>query len=150
MQREFKAQYPMLLRRHEFFQLRQAKGQSLSDFAVKLRELGDRADLDGLTLDQIYVFRYIGGTEDKRLREKFLRETDPTFESLRAVARAHEIANRGNASLDKKEAINQVGAKRQPGSKDQGQAGQRTPPKCHRSATDVIRRDTSCQSAQGL
>ena len=104
---EFKAQYPLFLRRHQFFSLRQKMGETFSDFAVRLRQVGDGADLHNMGVDQLYVFRYVGGTADEKLREKFLKETDPTFEALRAVARAHEVAQRGNSSLsEQKEVVN--------------------------------------------
>ena len=95
----FRDKYPLIVRRQAFFRLQQAKGQKFTDFATELRALGDDADLQHMTAEDIYVYRYINGTCDAALREKFLREEQLTMEGLKTVARAHEMALATEASV---------------------------------------------------
>ena len=104
LQAEFDLHYPLFLRRHKFFQCKQEKNQPFSDFAVKLRQLGDECDLEEMGTNELYVHRYIGGVTDEKLRDKFLRESEPTYASLRAIARAHESAAASAKALEPKQA----------------------------------------------
>ena len=47
----------------------------------------------GITTDEIYVMRFLVATSDNKLREKFLKEKDPTMTELMNIARNHEISN---------------------------------------------------------
>ena len=78
----FKLQYPLLRRQVEFFESKQQKGQTFSDWATKLKALGDEAALATLDPDPVYVMRYLTGTCDEKLREKFLQQEEPTMERL--------------------------------------------------------------------
>ena len=54
--------------------------------------MGDEASLTSLTTSDIYVMRYLTGTIDEKLREKFLKEAKPTVELLDKIAHQHEVA----------------------------------------------------------
>ena len=92
LEEEFLLQYPLLTRRVDFFESQQTKGQLFSDWSAQLRALGDEASLTSLTTSDIYVMRYLTGTIDKKLREKFLKEEKPTVELLDKIAHQHEVA----------------------------------------------------------
>ena len=92
LEEEFLLQYPLLTRRVDFFESQQTKGQLFSDWSAQLRALGDEASLTSLTTSDIYVMRYLTGTIDEKLREKFLKEEKPTVELLDKIAHQHEVA----------------------------------------------------------
>ena len=86
LEEEFLVKYPLLARRVEFFESTQTTGQSFSDWSSKVKALGDEAALSDLSTDGIYVMRYITGTVDMKLRERFLKEESPTMEVLDKIA----------------------------------------------------------------
>ena len=45
-----------------------------------------------MKVEDLYVMRYLVGTSDPKLREKFLKESDPTLEGLNKVARNYEVS----------------------------------------------------------
>jgi hypothetical protein len=96
LEAEFLLKYPVFTRRLDFFQERQQAGQAFTDFASKIRHKGDESELPALTVDEIYVMRFLTGCGDAKLRERFLRETNPTLQNLIAIAINYEV---GNASL---------------------------------------------------
>ena len=100
LEEEFLLKYPVFTRRLEFFKYVQAKNQAFSDFSTKLREKGDEADLGKLTVDELYVFRYICGCSDSKLQERLLKIEKPTLEDLNKEARAYEIAQQAIKSMD--------------------------------------------------
>ena len=91
LEEEFLVKYPLLARRVEFFESTQTTGQSFSDWSSKVKALGDEATLSDLSTDGIYVMRYITGTVDMKLRERFLKEESPTMEVLDKIAHRHNI-----------------------------------------------------------
>ncbi len=64
-------------------------GQIFSDFAAQLRKTVDEVDLQFLTM---YVYRYIVGAHDNQLREKFLKAESATFDELKKIYHAYEVA----------------------------------------------------------
>ena len=91
LQAVFITRYPVIKRQFDFFNTCQQPGQLFSDWANDLREMGDQAHLHKITIDDIYVMRYICGTNDEKLREKFLMETHPTVEILNKIVDLHEM-----------------------------------------------------------
>ncbi len=92
LEQEFLNKYPLFNRRLKFFQCKQSHGQAFSDFATTLRKIGDEAELGSIGIDELYVFKFIGGCADPKLKEKFLKEEDPSWEDLKRVFRAYERA----------------------------------------------------------
>jgi hypothetical protein len=91
LEEEFRMTYPLFARRLDFFRFSQTQGQLFTDYCGKLRAKGEEADLHKLTIDELYVFRYICGTDDNKLKERFLKHEDPTLEVLNRIARAYEV-----------------------------------------------------------
>ena len=82
--------HPILTRQFSFFQSSQQPGQLFSDWAASLTAIGDEADLPSLTTDGLYVLRYICGTIDKKLRDKFLKVQKPTLEKFNKIVSIYE------------------------------------------------------------
>jgi hypothetical protein len=103
---KFKLTYPLFTRRLDYFRYEQSKGQSFSDFYAHLRQLGDEAELPGLNVDDMYVFRMICGCSDQRLKEKFLKLESPTLEDLHKESELYEMAKRALKAFDKGSSLN--------------------------------------------
>ncbi len=56
-------------------------GQIFGDFAAQLRKIGDKADLQLLTMEDLYVYRYIVGAHDYLLYKKFSKLNLPLLKS---------------------------------------------------------------------
>ena len=79
LQEDFCLRYLLFNRRLDFFKCQQGPSQKFSDFAAKLRAKGDEADLPALTVDEMYIFRYICSCTNTKLREKFPHIENPTL-----------------------------------------------------------------------
>ena len=69
--------------------------------------MGDEADLQLLTMVDLYIYRYIIGTHDSRLRAKFFKESVnlPLLKSLkRFTYHAYEVAQEVLKSLHRERA----------------------------------------------
>ena len=100
LQDRFRIQYPLFTRRLEYFRYSQAPGQTFGDFNANLRQKGDEAELETLKTDDLYVFRVICGTVDKKLRERFLKLKNPTLKDLEEEATVHEMCRRSVKACD--------------------------------------------------
>lgn len=78
LKEEFKDQHPLVSRRHDFFKEMQKPGEQFSDWAIRLKRLGDEAELVACTEDDLYVMRYLTGGLDERLRRRLLRVENPS------------------------------------------------------------------------
>ena len=92
LEEEFLLRYPKVYRQMEFFEAKQSPGQLFSDWSSKLRALGDEAALSSLTTEDLYVMRYLTGTCDEKLREKFLKESKPSVKLFDMIVHQHEVA----------------------------------------------------------
>jgi hypothetical protein len=120
---EFLDIHPILLRRINFLKECQKPKQAYGDFIAKLEAQGGEADLAGITPDDLFVLRMIAGAYDDELRNKFLKEANPTKAVLLRMAKEHERAERTNRALGKEA----VGANAvQEKSEGQGRATERT------------------------
>lgn len=87
---EFSLQYPLFLRRLDFFRASQTKGQAFSDFLTKLDSQAEEADLLNLGPEDIYIFRYICACTDTKLKEKLLKLDNPTREDIKRTTHNYE------------------------------------------------------------
>ena len=80
LEAEFQSLYPIFNRRVDFFQVRRDQGESAEDFWRGLSKLGDMADLEAMSREDLMAFRFIDACDDKRLREKVfdLKHKDAT------------------------------------------------------------------------
>ena len=70
------------------------------DFIAHLKNLGEEADLDDLSVDDLYVFRLICECSDSDLRDKYLKIESPSLNDLMRITRAHEVARAALKALD--------------------------------------------------
>ena len=94
LREEFLVQYPLFTRRLDFFQYKQASGQHFTDWETTLRKKGDEADLAALSVDDLYVMRYLTGITDSKLQVEFLKESNPDSKKLKDLAQTYEMAKR--------------------------------------------------------
>ena len=94
LKEEFLVQYPLFTRRLDFFQYKQSQGQQFTDWETTLRKKGDEADLASLTVDDLYVMRYLTGISDTKLQIEFLKESAPDTKKLAEIAQTYEMAKR--------------------------------------------------------
>ena len=80
LEAEFKSLYPIFNRRVDFFQVRRDQGEAAGDFWQCLAKLGDMADLESVSKEDLTVFRFIDASDDSHLREKIfdLKRKDAT------------------------------------------------------------------------
>ena len=93
LRREFDATTSLFARRHHLFEMRQSRGQRLSDFHVKLRAQGDECDLDNLGTNQLYALRLITECNDPILKDELLK-TDGELASVTKAIAAYETRSR--------------------------------------------------------
>jgi hypothetical protein len=93
LQDEFLIHYPLTVRRLDFFKLAQTKGQLFTDFYAKLSGMGELADLAGIEIEDMTVFRIIVALHDDNLRQLILRLSELTLTEVMREARAYESAS---------------------------------------------------------
>ena len=91
LKEHFEVTHPVTTRRIEFFRCKQKKGQKFTAWLATLVKLGQEAELDKLTVDDIYVHNVIEGTVDLELQKRFLKLEKPTLADIKNTATAYEI-----------------------------------------------------------
>ena len=99
LQEEFFIIYPLFKRRMEFFQMTQNANEEFSNYAAKLQKVGDEAYLEKLSVNDLYVYKYICTATNDDLLNKFLAVEKPTLEKLMNVVVHHETAQSTKKSL---------------------------------------------------
>jgi hypothetical protein len=97
---EFLIHYPLTVRRLDFFKLAQTKGQLFTDFYAKLSGMGELADLAGIEIEDMMVFRIIVALHDDKLRQLILRLPELTLTEVMREARAYESASTTTKHVD--------------------------------------------------
>ena len=100
LKEEFDRNWPILKRRLEFFRYDQSNGQSFTDWVAGLRARADEADLERMKLPEMFTMRLICGVSNKQLREKFLKEAEPTMDNLIRLGTANEVAKATIKAID--------------------------------------------------
>ncbi|KAG1673335.1 Transposon Ty3-G Gag-Pol polyprotein [Nymphon striatum] len=96
----FDLSFPLFNRRLEFFRYTQASGQKFSDFMLTLKQKGEDDDLHSLDIDTVYVFRYLTGTNDTILRDRFLKLENPNLKQLKQEVRSYEAGLQAARAMD--------------------------------------------------
>ena len=100
---EFETKYPLTTRRADYFKLEHTEGQPMSAFYSKMMKMAKEAELGGLTIDDIHVYRIISTCKDKKLREEFLKLDVPTLAELNRIIKAYERRNYSAEAFDKQD-----------------------------------------------
>ena len=86
----FKAAYPLVRRRQEFFCYMQKPHQKTSDYMDKVKELFDEAEFHTFKPGELLTYKTIQGCTVEPARTKFVREEAPDFEKLAKIAQTIE------------------------------------------------------------
>ena len=121
---EFLLIHPIFARRLEFFQAKQGHNQNFTDFAQKLQKKGDEADLASLDLNDVYVMRFLTSCSNLKLRERFLKETNPSKNKLLHIAQNFEVSQRFVTAINKSQG--QVSAQQVSQGKKNSQKGKKS------------------------
>ena len=99
LENEFKTLYPIFNRRVDFFQVKRDQGENTEDFYRRLSKLGDMADLEAITKEELTTFRFIDACNDKRLRDKIfdLKRKDTT--AIKETIAQYERTKKAEAAL---------------------------------------------------
>jgi hypothetical protein len=97
---KFLIHYPLTVRRLDFFKLAQTKGQLFTDFYAKLSGMGELADLAGIDIEDMMVFRIIVALHDDKLRQLILRLPELTLTKVMQEARAYNSASTTTKHID--------------------------------------------------
>ncbi|CAB4045969.1 Hypothetical predicted protein, partial [Paramuricea clavata] len=87
LKEDFAMRYPLVTRRLDYFSRKQKNGEQFSDFLSKLKELGELADLDGITKEDILVFSSLSGTNNKELLDDLLKIEDASLKNIEKAAK---------------------------------------------------------------
>ncbi len=74
IQEEFLRAYPLIKRRIAFFQCRQECNQTLEDHIANINALGAEADLQNLTMDDIYMLQLMISMKDERVTKDLIHK----------------------------------------------------------------------------
>ena len=109
--------------RYQFNLHGQRPGEQLEQYATALRQLAQRCDFESITPDQILRDRIMFGITDDKVRDRLLREKNPTLERTLEICRAHEISTAQQKEVSKinDSSIHAVG--RRPGRKPKEKPG---------------------------
>jgi hypothetical protein len=84
----FQERHPLLIRRKQFFSLRQKEGQDEIEFREELRSLAEEADIENIKYEDCVCLMYMIGLRDGSLREK-LAEGEPALARFNLILEAH-------------------------------------------------------------
>ena len=114
LQKYFEDEYPLQNRR--LFYYRQANGQLMSEFSLKLKCLWEQADIHKIDPEELLVFRLLTGCTDQKVRNELLKVKEPTVAKLNAKInqweRERKQEKRIQASLDPNQKVNAVALKK--------------------------------------
>ena len=108
LEQEFKIIYPIFSRRLDFFKHNQELGEESSAFLHRILTMGDMADLENLTMEDLKAFRFIAGCNDKKLREKLFQLKRRDLTTIKEVVSQHEMELKAENALTKTAPITAV------------------------------------------
>ena len=94
LRNEFLNEYPIFNRRLDFYRSCQSGGQSFSEWTQQLRRMGDECLLGELTVDSLYVLRYLTGIRNQKLCDELLKIKNPTVAKLDERIQQFEVSQR--------------------------------------------------------
>ena len=67
---DFDQWWPLFNRRMTFFDAEQGPQQNLSSFVDELEELAEEADIEDISLEDVLIFRILGGAHNLKIRNE--------------------------------------------------------------------------------
>ena len=91
LEKSFMAKHPLFARRLDFFRYVHTGDLSFVEFLIKLRALGDEAELDSLDADTLLATKAVAACTDTELTALFLREKDLSLARVEELAEQREV-----------------------------------------------------------
>ena len=91
---QFLITHPVFDRRLDWFDAKQGINQKFTDFAQKLMRMGDECELAQMDINDLYVMRFLTSCSNIKLRERFLKETNPSQDKILQIAQNYEVSER--------------------------------------------------------
>ena len=102
---EFLSLYPLFNRRVEFFQTTRSQGEDTGEFLRRLSQLGDMADLEAMSKEELTVFRFIAACSDTRLRDKIFDLPRKDITTVKEAVNKYERQKKAEAALGEAPAL---------------------------------------------
>ena len=83
----------LLLRRHYYFKRFQGDHETVNEWWAKKIDKARECALATITADEIRMLELIRGVKSFKLRQEFLRQSDPTLEGLLKIAKNWQVAD---------------------------------------------------------
>jgi DNA-binding protein H-NS len=96
---QFMKLYPLYSRRQQFYTMECPRGQSMSEFRLKIARAAKEADIASMKEDDHIVVKLITACTDSKLKQKMLEVEKPTRKLLEGIIDTHESAAAGESSL---------------------------------------------------
>ena len=84
---------PLWLRRHYYFKCVQGDHETVNEWWAKKIDKARECALATITADEIRILELIRGVKSFKLRQEFLRQSDPTLEGLLKIAKNWQVAD---------------------------------------------------------
>ena len=94
LEEEFKLRYPLVARRFKLFSIRQAEGETFTEYMAKIKTNATHCSLDTLGIEGLLIYISIVGlnSTDFDLREKLLELPTLTMNEVDRISRGYESA----------------------------------------------------------
>jgi len=91
LKEEFLAFFPITSRRYAFFTMQQPANMEFTTHAAHVRKAGEQAQLEHITIDDLYCTVLISSCTDPVLKTELLKIPTPDINDILAVARQYEM-----------------------------------------------------------
>ena len=91
---DFQERWPLFNHRMAFFTSEQGQGQDMSTWVSELEQLAEQAEIEDITLEDILIFRILGGATNFRIREELAKLSEPTLKDYKKKIVEMEVSKR--------------------------------------------------------
>ena len=95
----FRRRHPPLLRRQNFFRLKQQAGQGAREFLESLRSAADEADIAAMRVEDALCVQLVSGLSDMKLVEKLTEVENPTIDRFVTVVDSYMHAHSASTAV---------------------------------------------------
>lgn len=99
LNRHFSESLKLMTRRLHFNQCSQKAGENFSDYLVRLRLLGDCAELDALPYEEVLASHIVANVNSKELQKELLKMDNQDFKSVKTKCLSWEASERNQSSM---------------------------------------------------
>ena len=95
LKHEFTRIYPIFARRKAFFTMQPERGENFRDFRMRLRDVADTADLEKLTVNDLFLYKYHTTVNDEALKQALITMAGKPLALIDAYIDAFYESERG-------------------------------------------------------